>query len=88
MIEFCNNEHSRWCAYSAKFFNQLRETKRTMIQCARVMTPYALKMLQLLRPSDKSVAKMQSDFNKVKFKLKKYKGENAILKMQNEAMHA
>ena len=39
---------------------------------------------------DKSVAKMQSDLNKVKFKLEKYKGENAILKMQNEfeAMHA
>ena len=31
---------------------------------------------------------MESDFNKVKFELKKYKGENAILKMQNEAMHA
>jgi len=32
---------------------------------------------------------MQSDFNKVKFELEKYEGENAILKMQkNEAMHA
>ena len=31
---------------------------------------------------------MQSDFNKVKFELEKYQGENAILKMQNEAMHA
>ena len=31
---------------------------------------------------------MQSDFNKVKFELEKYKGENAILKKQNEALHA
>ena len=31
---------------------------------------------------------MQSDFNKVKLELEKYIGENAILKMQNEAMHA
>ena len=34
MIEFCNNDVVQ---YSAKFFNQLRETKRTMIQCARVL---------------------------------------------------
>ena len=31
---------------------------------------------------------MQSDFNKVKFELEKYKGENAILKKQNEALQA
>jgi len=31
---------------------------------------------------------VQSDFNKVKFELEKYKGENAILKKQNEALHA
>jgi regulator of replication initiation timing len=31
---------------------------------------------------------VQSDFNKVKFELEKYKGENAILKKQNEALQA
>ena len=30
---------------------------------------------------------MQSDFNKVKFELEKYKGENVILKKQNEVLH-
>ena len=30
---------------------------------------------------------LQSDVNKVKFKLEKNKGENAILKKQNEALH-
>ena len=30
---------------------------------------------------------MQSDFNKVNFKLDKYKGENVVLKKQNKPLH-
>ena len=36
--------------------------------------------------SDKSVAKVQSDLNKEKLELEKYKADNAILNKQNEAL--